>query len=188
LFVLLLFFFHFMGHSSSSCCVLLLLIVILLFLFFNVLHDYCMITVTPSLPCAMDFVNISDDTSSYDHAVVIYPPDDRQARIMFKLMMIAELETALTHKTTIKQSSTSTSAKKVAWSDRGWRRKDDFCTELECALSDGASSSSGVVIARVQTRLEAEALVAQLAASAAQVRAGGIVQPSHGRDVSSHCN
>jgi hypothetical protein len=113
-------------------------------------------------------------TDCFEHAVVIYPPADRQARTMFKLIMMTELENALTCTALPPSGSTSNTTsssgtKKVAWSDRGWRRREDFFAEMESSLSDGASSLSGVVIARAQTLREAEGLVAQLAGSAPQV-------------------
>lgn len=125
----------------------------------------------------MEFVNSSDDTTTeFSHAVVIFPPSDRQARTMFKLIMHQELEVALTRTPAGTGTGASTSSggaaastKKVAWSDRGWRRKEDFHAEMDAALADGAASRSGVVIARAQTLLEAETLRTQLAVSAAQV-------------------
>jgi hypothetical protein len=59
--------------------------------------------------------------------------------------------------------------KRVAWSDRGWRRKEDFITELQAALSVGECVSGGVVVARALRDEEAEALRAQLALTAPQV-------------------
>lgn len=121
----------------------------------------------------MEFIATED--AAFDQAVVIFPPADRQARIMFKMMMMTELEKILTRTPNLSGSSTSSSSsctKRVAWSDRGWRRRDDFLLEMEKALSDGQSSTSGVVIARGQTRQEAEALVEQLAANATQVSKG----------------
>lgn len=109
--------------------------------------------------------------SSFELAVIIFPPADRQARTMFKLLMMTELEKALTRTSAPPSSGSGSSSgtKRVAWSDRGWRRRDDFHQEMEKALSDGESSLSGVIIAREQTLQEAEALVAQLAANSAQV-------------------
>jgi len=121
----------------------------------------------------MEFVDSTSDAAGYNHAVLIYPPSDRQARTMFKLILHQELEAALTRTsipTKTSNTSSSSGSKKVAWSDRGWRRKEDFHTEMEAALGDGGSALSGIVIARAQTLSEAEALRAQLAVSAAQVK------------------
>ena len=124
----------------------------------------------------MEFVSTDETLSIFEHAVIIFPPAEKQARIMFKLLMMTELEKVLTRSAIPSggtgTSSSSTSTKRVAWSDRGWRRREDFHQEMEKALSDGQSSLSGVVIARGQTQEEAEALVAQLATDSAQVGTG----------------
>jgi hypothetical protein len=106
-------------------------------------------------------------------AVVVFPPADRQARTMFRLLIQPQLEHALTHSHTHSPGTGtgtgSEGVKRVAWSDRGWRRKEDFITELEAALSVGECVSGGVVVARALRDEEAEALRAQLALTAPQV-------------------
>ena len=122
----------------------------------------------------MEFVKSGRD---YDQAVVVFPPEESQTRKMFLMMMRRELDTVLT--TANSDDSTSSATRRVAWSDRGWRRREDFHRELEKAISDSKSTVTGIVIARSQTSQEAENIVSRLAVSAAQVRRTCTVSIAH---------
>lgn len=72
---------------------------------------------------------------------------------------------ALMYPVVVNALGSSTSGRALAWPDRGWGSEADFQREFGEALARGGVESNGVVIARSQTKAEAVALCASLAAS-----------------------
>jgi hypothetical protein len=115
-----------------------------------------------------------DDAASFDWSVRVFPPEDMAVSLVFFQQISVPA--------IVSKLGKDENGKRLGWPQRGWNSHDEFIAEVTTSISRPTCLQDGILVARAQTRKEANKLAEDLGAIKMKV---AVVNQGNPRTVSS---